>query len=403
MTTLDKITQYNEGTVWPLKYEDTYLATKHIQAHALEYDDDLINILKDKIAKAGLYFDDVDRLVKEIVAGLIKGNIILQGPPGTGKTSLSTIICESFNVDSEIITAVPDWTTYDTIGGLQPSVDDEGNEIIAGKDGRIVESIVKCCNTVLKKEHYDGENQALWLIIDELNRSETDKIFGDLFTVFGSGDLDKKKLHLWFENDDNKKTLYVPNRYRLIGLMNNVDKNFVNDLSHGMSRRFTFINVLPPDEKNMDKEIAKCHEIVERSVPNNLSRFGGQDIDNLFVQSILTDDLFVEMEKQIIEFLKKIRYHDETGEGLGLLFGTAQVLDLYENIVIRLILENYLSLGDGKESSLKAVVDDAINDRIIPQLDGCDYIKLKKYVDWLIQNKKYEWMQKSINTVKLMV
>lgn len=403
MATLDKINEFNNGTVWPLDYEDTYLATKHIQKHALVYGDDLIADLKDRIRTAGLYFDDADRLVKEIVAGLIKGNIILQGPPGTGKTTLSTIICDSFNVENEIVTAVPDWTTYDTIGGLQPSVDDEGNEIISGKDGRIVESIVRCCNTVLKKEHYDGEKQASWLIIDELNRSETDKIFGDLFTVFGSNDLDKKRLYLWFENDENKKTLYVPNRYRLIGLMNNIDKNFVNDLSHGLARRFTIINVLPPDQKEMDKEVEQCKKVLQKSIPEKLNAFSGRDIDEDFIQDIVSEPLLVSMEEDIVEFLKRIRYQGDSGEGLGLLFGTAQILDMYENIVIRLILEDYLSLGDGKEQVLKNVIDDAMNDRIIPQLDGCDYIKLKEYVDWLVQNKKYQWMVKSINAVKIMV
>lgn len=403
MATLDKINEYNNGTIWPLDYGETYLATKYIQQHSLVYGDNLIEDLKNRISEAGLYFDDVDRMVKEIVTGLIKGNIILQGPPGTGKTTLSTIICDSFNVENEIVTAVPDWTTYDTIGGLQPSVDDEGNEIISGKDGRIVESIVRCCNTILKKEHYDGEKQASWLIIDELNRSEIDKIFGDLFTIFGSNDLDKKRLYLWFENNENKKILYVPNRYRLIGLMNNVDKNFVNDISHGLIRRFTTISVLPPDQKNMDKEIEQCKKVLQKSIPKRLNKFSGRVIDENIIQAIVSDATFDSMEEDIVEFLKRIRYQGVSGEGLGLLFGTAQILDMYENIIIRLIIEDYLTLSDSKEIILKNVIDDAVNDRIIPQLDGCDYIKLKGYVDWIVQNKKYEWMVKSINAVKLMV
>lgn len=80
---------------------------------------------------------------------------------------------------------------------------------------------------MLENEHHGGTKQASWLVVDELNRSEIDKVFGDLFTVFGSDDLDKRKLPLWFENDPNKQLLYVPRRYRIIGLMNNVDKNYV--------------------------------------------------------------------------------------------------------------------------------------------------------------------------------
>ena len=137
MANLDKIEEYNKGTVFPENYNDTYLATKHIQQYPLEIIEDIVEELEKAVGEAGLYFDD-DDMLKEIVTGLIRGNIILQGPPGTGKTTLAAIICKVFNVKHDVITAVSDWTTYDTIGGLQPSVDDEGNEIIIGKNGRIV-------------------------------------------------------------------------------------------------------------------------------------------------------------------------------------------------------------------------------------------------------------------------
>ena len=167
MANLDKIEEYNKGTIFPENYNETYLATKHVQQYPLEVIHDIVGELKKAVDDAGLYFDD-DDMLKEIATGLIRGNIILQGPPGTGKTTLAAIICKVFNV-----------TTYDTIGGLQPSVDDEGNEVITGKNGRIVESIIECCNTVLAKEKYSGVDQASWLVVDELNRCETDKVFGD--------------------------------------------------------------------------------------------------------------------------------------------------------------------------------------------------------------------------------
>ena len=86
MASIDKIGEYNEGTLWPFNYDETYIATKHIQAFPLVLVDDLVNKLEAAVASAGLYFDDED-LLKEIATGLIKGNVILQGPPGTGKTT----------------------------------------------------------------------------------------------------------------------------------------------------------------------------------------------------------------------------------------------------------------------------------------------------------------------------
>lgn len=402
MASIDKTNEYNEGTLWPFNYDDTYIATKHIQGLPLVLVDDLVKKLESAVSDAGLYFDDED-LLKEIATGLIKGNVILQGPPGTGKTTLASIICDVFNVDFDVITAVSDWTTYDTIGGLQPSVDDEGNEIIVGKNGRIVESIINCCNTILKKEHHDGSKQASWLVVDELNRSEIDKVFGDLFTVFGSDDLDKRKLPLWFENDKNKQLLYVPRRYRIIGLMNNVDKNYVFDLSQGLARRFTIVNVLPPDKSSFINEITNCKKSLSKKLPNKIQKIGSIDVNETYINTLLSESHLVNEEQVLIELLKQIRYEDGDNS-LGLQYGTAQIIDLYENIVIHMILDDYQTINDTeKTNKIQHIIDAAINDRMLPQLDGYDYMKLKKFCDDFTNQSKYSWMVKCQKTVKTLV
>lgn len=402
MASLDKMKEYNEGTLWPFNYNDTYVATKHVQGLPLVLIDDLVSKLEKAVEDAGLFFADED-LLKEIAAGLIKGNVILQGPPGTGKTTLAAIICNVFNVKYDVITAVSDWTTYDTIGGLQPSVDEEGNEIIVGKNGRIVESIIHCCNTILEKEHHGGEKQASWLVVDELNRSEIDKVFGDLFTVFGSDDLDKRKLPLWFENDKNKQILYVPRRYRIIGLMNNVDKNYVFDLSRGLARRFTIVNVLPPDENSFMKEIENCKNVLAKKLPNKIEKIGSTIIDESYVNALLFEKNLLNEEKALIELLKQIRYDSEEAS-LGLQYGTAQIIDLYENIVIHMILDNYQSLKDeDKTNKIQHIIDAAVNDRMLPQLDGYDYMKLKKFSEAFSNQSKYSWMVKSKKTMNTLV
>lgn len=402
MASIDKINEYNEGTLWPFNYDDTYIATKHVQGLPLVLVDDLVSKLEKEVEAAGLFFDDED-LLKEIATGLIKGNIILQGPPGTGKTTLAAIICDVFDVKYDVITAVSDWTTYDTIGGLQPSVDDEGNEIIVGKNGRIVESIINCCNTVLEKEHHGGEKQASWLVVDELNRSEIDKVFGDLFTVFGSDDLDKRKLPLWFENNKNKQILYVPRRYRIIGLMNNVDKNYVFDLSQGLARRFTIVNVLPPNEHSFIKEIENCKNVLAKKLPKKIEKIGSTIIDESYVNALLFEKKLINEEKVLIELLKQIRYDSEEAS-LGLQYGTAQIIDLYENIVIHMILDNYLSLNDeDKTNKIQHIIDAAVNDRMLPQLDGYDYMKLKKFGEAFSNQAKYSWMVKSKKTINTLV
>ncbi|MBV1759460.1 MAG: AAA family ATPase [Dethiosulfatibacter sp.] len=402
MANIDKVQEYNEGTVWPNNYDDTYLATKHIQSYPLELKEKLVDELRTKVAAAGLFFDDED-LLKEIATGIIKGNVILQGPPGTGKTTIASIICSTFNVDFDVVTAVSDWTTYDTIGGLQPSVDEEGNEIISGKNGRIVESIIKCCNTVLQKEKHTGSKQASWLIVDELNRSEIDKVFGDLFTVFGSDNLEQRKIPLWFENDKNKQILYVPRRYRIIGLMNNVDKNFVFDLSHGLARRFTIISILPPKIESMDIEIERCKDNLSKTLSSKIGKIGSQSLEETYLKSLLDDAAYKKEEAILVKLLKLIRY-EESDSSLGLQYGTAQIMDLFENILINMILDEYLNVDAAqKESKIKRIIDSAVNDRIIPQLDGYDYLKLKQFYEYVSEDSDYSWFIKSMRTLKSLV
>lgn len=132
MANVNQIEQYNKGTLFPKTYEETYLATKHICDVKLDIPEGVFAKLKLAIEEKGLYFGD-DSVLRNIIAGLIKGNIILQGPPGTGKTTLAKLICNVFNVDFTEATANSDWTTYDSIGGLQATANEEGQEVIVGK------------------------------------------------------------------------------------------------------------------------------------------------------------------------------------------------------------------------------------------------------------------------------
>lgn len=279
MANVNKIEQYNKGTVFPDSYEETYLATKHISDIKLTIPSDIFAKLKQKIEEKGLYFGE-DSILRNIIAGIIKGNIILQGPPGTGKTTLAKIICDVFDVSYTEATANSDWTTYDSIGGLQPSANDEGQEVLEGKNGYVVSSILRCCDLIVKNENDNGSLQANWLILDELNRCEIDKVFGDLFTALGSdASITERIINLWYQKDENKKIVYIPNRYRIIGAMNNIDKNFVNDISQGLSRRFTFIDIMPPQEVYFQNEAKNAKKLAMIRVIDKIKEFGTEIIN----------------------------------------------------------------------------------------------------------------------------
>ena len=191
-------------------------------------------------------FAIAESTVSQLCASLNAGkNIILDGTPGTGKTELAikfATAASDYNfIDGYILTtATSDWSTFDTIGGLMPN---EKGELLF-YPGKFLDAI--------------AENK--WLIIDEINRADIDKAFGQLFTVLSKQDVelpykenDKPiKIKLWDENyskhDEEKATYYIGNNWRIIGTMNVDDKDSLFDLSFAFMRRFMFIEVDLPEE-----------------------------------------------------------------------------------------------------------------------------------------------------------
>mgnify|MGYP000010745098 FL=1 len=395
MANVNKIEQYNKGTVFPDSYEETYLATKHISDIKLAIPNDIFKKLKQKIEEKGLYFGD-DSVLRNIIAGIIKGNIILQGPPGTGKTTLAKIICDVFEVAYTEATANSDWTTYDSIGGLQPSANDEGHEVIEGKNGYVVSSILKCCDLIVKNENDNGTLQGNWLILDELNRCEIDKVFGDLFTALGSDASETERvINLWYQKDENKKMVYIPNRYRIIGAMNNIDKNFVNDISQGLSRRFTFIDIMPPQEIYFQNEAKNAKKLAMTRVIDKVKEFGTAIIDDDYMNDLDAFDEFNEIENTMLELFKKIRYsHQDDESYLGLQVGTAQIIDLYESIYISMIVADVKNI-DKKGECIKDIIDSTFASRIIPQLDGYDYNKFTMFYDNVKDESAFSYLKRT--------
>lgn len=396
MATVSEIQQYNNWTVIPNDFYDTYLATEHIKDYGLEIPNNVLQVFKEKLETENIYVGN-DEVIKEIIAGIIKGNIILQGPPGTGKTTIARILCEVFNTECMECTAVSDWTTYDTIGGLQPSVNEDEQEIVTSKNGKIVDSLLQCSNTILSKEEHDGSKQASWLMIDELNRCEIDKVFGDLFTVFGTdSDEFEKSISLWFETDENKKKIYVPTRYRIIGAMNNIDKNYVSDISQGLSRRFTFITLLPPREESFSEELSYVKIKAMKRVCSKLGDYNGVDIAK--VTSLLEDMAFKEAETVMCKLIKHIRYENDK-DYLGLQLGTAQIIDSYENILLNMVLFGYESQDD-KKKEIQTIIDSTVCNRIVPQMDGFDWERLSAFYDYIKSDGEYDWFIKTKESIR---
>lgn len=171
--------------------------------------------------------DDYSKLVGILKA---KKNIILQGAPGVGKTFVAKRLAYSMMgiKDIERVMMVQFHQSYsyeDFIMGFRPSA--TGFELKKG-------SFYNFC----KKAEVDSDND-YFFIIDEINRGNLSKIFGELFMLIEN---DKRGISLQLLYSDEK--FAVPKNVYIIGMMNTADRSLVM-LDYALRRRFAFFEINP--------------------------------------------------------------------------------------------------------------------------------------------------------------
>jgi 5-methylcytosine-specific restriction protein B len=343
--------------LWPLESADV---------------DALVGRVETAASQRGLLLPDPE-LTEQCVLALLTGHIVLQGPPGTGKTTLARALAEAFDCSSDLQTATADWSTYDVIGGLQPSVGDDGREVLRPWLGHVPTAALRCAQTARRhaQEPNKHTDQGHWLIIDEFSRAQIDKAIGGLYTMLGGSG--EQALELWFENNPGRKVVPIPNRFRIIATMNDVDASFVYDFSQGLSRRFQFIYVgVPPIEALDDELEAALSHVTVWFAAQYPVQAGTRD--HVALKTRLDANPRI---TQVLALLKDVvtqmRYPSAGAAGGGWPLGTAQLGDVLRRVVLR----------ESAGGDLLPVLDAALADRVVPQLNGAKPVILQTLLGWL--------------------
>lgn len=188
---------------------------------------DVLAALADDLLVGREFISEIVDLLRE------KGQVVFYGPPGTGKTFVARALAKALASDQSrraIVQFHPSTSYEDFFEGYRPEE----------SDGQLTYQLRKGPLALLAERAEANPGVAHVLVIDELNRANLPKVFGEL-------------LYLLEYRNDQVQTLYrpdeqfsLPDNLYLIGTMNTADRSIAL-VDAALRRRFHFIPFFPDD------------------------------------------------------------------------------------------------------------------------------------------------------------
>ncbi|MBL30976.1 MAG: hypothetical protein CMC81_07050 [Flavobacteriaceae bacterium] len=202
--------------------------------------------IKDKIEVENKVSEfNLDRLISDVfidknefenIVDILKAkkNIILQGPAGVGKTFIAKKIAQGLKEEIsdnniEVIQFHQSYSYEDFIQGYRPN-----KESFELKNGIFYELCQKAIKDI---------TSPYFLVIDEINRGNLSKIFGELMMLIEFDKRgEKNKIKLTYSDSDDY--FFIPENLYVIGTMNTADRS-LTIVDYALRRRFAFIKMIP--------------------------------------------------------------------------------------------------------------------------------------------------------------
>lgn len=243
---------------------------------------------------------------------LKKKNIILQGAPGVGKTFAAKRLAYSIMQvkDATRVMVIQFHQSYsyeDFIMGYRPTK--EGFELTPGP-------FYEFC-----KKAQDDEDREYFFIIDEINRGNLSKIFGELLMLIET-DKRGESLRLLYKNE----LFSVPDNVHIIGMMNTADRSLAM-IDYALRRRFAFYELKPAIESQEFEDVKaiaqneKYNKLIKMVVSLNKEIQEDESLGSGFVighsyfcisEKIVDDDISAIIEFELIPLINEYWFDEQT-------------------------------------------------------------------------------------------